>query len=178
MIIEASWKPTKEGGIARRATVSTKPMSSANLVSRASQKKKVSEGDTGMSATETEHTLEGLEQNKQWSKSVVTKSKWEEKTAQDSTGPPPKARWPAGVQGRAVGKEADAKVSNSRQGAVPTTGGSQTFQVPLRSVSSSQAKLAKGDTSTETEEPSWVAIARVSPFMRGTHNCVCKEVWG
>ena len=166
MVIEASWKSNKVSGIARRVTVSSKPLSSAGLVSRASQKKKESGGDIGASATETDQVQEGLQRNKQRSKSVVVKSTMEEKTGRaDSRGPPTKARWPTGVESRVAGKEKDVEAASSRAGAVQAMGGSQTFQVPLRSVSSNQAPFVKGDTITETEEPAWVAIARVSPFM-------------
>ena len=162
MVIEASWKSTQEGGIARRATVSTKPLSSAGLVSRASQKKRVSGGDTGVSVMETEQqALGGLQRNKQYSKSVVVKSKWEELQEADSTGSPPKVRVPTEVQSRVVEKEADVEVADSKASTIQASGGSQTFQVPLRSVPSSQARF---DTFAKTTQPSWVAIARVSSF--------------
>lgn len=172
MVIEASWKSTKVGGIGRRATVSNKPLSSAGLVSRASQKKKQSGDDIGASVTETGKVQEGLQRNKQRSKSVVVKSTLEKTGQADSRGPPPKARWPTGVDGRVAGKEKDVEAANSRAGAVQAMGGSQTFQVPLRSVSSNQAPFVKGDTITETEEPAWVAIARVSPFMTTNLQCI------
>ena len=162
MVIEASWKPTQEGGIARRATVSTKPLSSAGLVSRASQKKRVSGGDAGVSLMEIEQqVLGGLHRNKQYSKSVVVKSKWEEVQEADSTAPPPKVRVPTEVQSRVVEKEGNAEVADSKASGIQASGGSQTFQLPLRSVPSNQAKI---DNIAETAEPSWVAIARVSSF--------------
>ena len=161
IVIETSLKSTKEGRITRRATVSTKPLSSAGLVSRASQKKKQSEGDIGVSMKETDQVQEGLRRNRQYSKSVVAKSIWEETGQADSQ---TKAKWPTGVEGGVGGRKTTMDTASNRTGTVQASGGSQTFQVPLRKVPSNQAPVVKGDNADETKEPAWVAVARVSPF--------------